>query len=193
MNNYFKTEYEKREELGRLALKELEQEHNIFKNPLLFCPDQYGAYDAYYFKIDNSTQSITKRVWIEIKIRDRIFPNYILEKKKWNRLEQKRKDLGLNKDEVTYLYLNFTPNSTYMWNITDFDKFIIEKMAMNKATSESRTDKIDKDITLLEPKSAYTIDYIYNEHNIMKKYEDEILLKKCKQAIIKKGLESVLF
>jgi len=66
-------------------------------------------------------------------------------------------------------------------------------MAMNKATSESRTDKIDKDITLLEPKSAYTIDYIYNEHNIMKKYEDEILLKKCKQAIIKKGLESVLF
>lgn len=189
----FASDYDEREFIGRQALRDLQRDYpEKFKYELFDNPEQYGAYDAYYFALDHTTQSIKKRIWIEIKIRDKVFPDYILENKKIRGLESERKKLSLNKDEVVFLYLNFTPNGAYLWNITDVDHLESEKREMNKATSTSRTDKTDKDVKMLDPDDAYFFDYRLNKNLILKRFEDQILLKRTKDTIKKVGLEAVL-
>ena len=81
----FTNDFEKREFIGRESLRELQKLYsNLFKYQLHFTTDTYAAYDAFYHIIDTETHSIKKRVLIEIKIRDRQFPEYILETKKLN-------------------------------------------------------------------------------------------------------------
>lgn len=192
--NLFEDKFAEREFYGRQALKELQNDYpEKFRFEIFENNDKYAHYDAYYFVLDHNTQSIKKRVWVEIKIRDRVFPDYFLEVKKWNNLEKERNALGLNKDEVVYLYLNFTPEGVYMWNISDIDKYEKEKRLMNKATSTDRNNKIDKEIVNLKTNDAYKFDYYLNKDLILKRYTDKLLLDITKQQIKKKGLEAVLF
>ena len=63
MRPRFIDEFEKREWLGREALKEVKELYpEYFKFELLFTEGKYDDYDAYYFVIDKDTFNITKRV-----------------------------------------------------------------------------------------------------------------------------------
>lgn len=192
--NLFEDKFAEREFYGRQALKELQKDYpEKFRFEIFENNDKYGHYDAFYYIIDNDTQSIIKRVWIEIKIRDTHFDDYFLETKKWNNLEKKRKELSLLKEEVVYLYLNFTPTGAYLWDISDISNLKKEKRSMNKATSANRNDKINKEINYLKTNNSYRFDYYINKQLILKRYTDELLLDITKKAIQKKGLESILF
>lgn len=165
----FTNDFEKREFLGREALRELKVLYpNLFKYDLHFTTDTYAAYDAFYHIIDSNTHSITKRVLIEIKIRDRQFPEYILETKKLNSLKKIRKDLGFNEKEMSILYINFCPNETIIWNIDKINNDI-KTNEYNKATAFSRKDKISKDVIELKPSEGKQINYILNENKILNK------------------------
>lgn len=165
----FTNDFEKREFLGREALRELKVLYpNLFKYDLHFTTDTYAAYDAFYHIIDSNTHSITKRVLIEIKIRDRQFPEYILETKKLNSLKKIRKDLGFNGKEMSILYINFCPNETIIWNIDKINNDI-KTNEYNKATAVSRKDKISKDVIELKPSEGKQINYILNENKILNK------------------------
>ena len=165
----FTDDFEKREFLGREALKELKVLYpNYFKYDLHFTTDTYAAYDAYYHIIDSNTHSITKRVLIEIKIRDREFPEYILETKKLNSLKKIRKDLGFDEKEMSILYINFCPNETIIWDIDKINNDI-KTNEYNKATAVSRTNKINKDVIMLKPSEGKQINYILNENKILTK------------------------
>lgn len=193
-NLLFEDKFAEREFYGRQALLELQKDYpEKFKFEIHFNEDKYGHYDAYYYIIDHNTQKIKKRVWVEIKIRDTHFDDYFLETKKYNNLEKKRKELFLNKDEVVYLYVNFTPSGTYLWNISDISKFEKEKRSMNKATSTDRKNKTVKEINYLKTNEAKHFDYFINKDLILKKYTDQIILERTKKQIKKIGLEAVLF
>jgi len=180
----FSNDFEKREWLGRQATKQL----SIFKNyQLVFEPDQFSCYDVSFHTYCTYTQQIKMRYFIEIKIRDRIFPEYILEKKKVVSIHKKMSDLGLKKDEYKILYLNFTPDQTLLWDITQLSgEDCTEIMMMNKATSTSRINKIDKLCKMMKPEDAKKYEYVLNEtkiirnetlKNIMPEIEDVIKLE----------------
>lgn len=188
----FTNEFEKREYLGREALKELKKIYpNLFKYDIHFTTDTYASYDAFYHIIDSETHSIKKRVLIEIKIRDREFPEYILETKKLNSLKKIRKDLGFNEDEMSILYINFCPNETIIWNIDKINNDIVTN-EYNKATSISRTNKINKDVIMLKPSEGKQLNYILDEKLILSKTKiNNIVDNKVKE--LKNDLFKTLF
>lgn len=191
----FTDEFEKREWLARQALKELQEIYpEYFKWEIHFTEGKYDDYDAYYFILDIEKQNIKKRVWIELKIRDTEYDTYILEKKKLNQLIKKRDSMFLTKDDVEFIYINFTPTRTIIWNITNIkDEKQLERKVMNKATSISRDDKKNKEIYYLYPSEGKILNYVLNEKNLLRRY-DEYLLDKVKEMIKKKpGLEDILF
>ena len=190
----FSSNFEQKEWLGREALKEIKILYpEIFRNNIEFTPDMC-VYDAFYFIYDENFK-IKKRVFIEIKIRDIEYDNYILEWKKWNDINNLAKnDLMLNDDEYEILYINFTPESTYLWKVKDMNKEDLITKKMNKVTSISRTDKKDKKTWLLEKDSGKRLNYILNEKLLINKTYDNYLSNKVKEVIIKKpGLEDILF
>ena len=148
MQPIFVNDYEKREWLGREALKDLQTLNNdFFKYKLNFTTGQYDDYDAFYFIYDTDNK-FKKYVWIEIKVRDKTFPDYVLEKEKLDRMIKQRERLYLKKEEVVFLYINFCPEGTYCWNITDMDDDKWDRMEMNKSTSNNRIEKENKLINL---------------------------------------------
>jgi hypothetical protein len=189
----FTDDFEKREYLGREALKELQLQHpDKFKYQLSFNSEKYGEYDALFFVIDEN-QQIKKRVWIEIKIRDTEFDEYILETKKLNSLINKRKSLYFTNEEVSFLYINFTPNNTIVWDITNIEPEG-ETLKANKATSTSRTDKVDKSVIYLKPEQGKVFDYQINEKHLLTKYDINYLLPKVKSKIKNNpGIADILF
>ena len=60
----------------------------------------------------------------------------------------------MTKNDLTILYLNFTPEGTFIWDITDFcfekiDPSKWSTITANKSTEVSRTDKTEKSVIKL--------------------------------------------
>lgn len=182
----FVDDFEKREWLGREALKEVQELYpGHFKYEFQFTTGKYDGYDAFYFIIDKDTLKIKKRVLIEIKIRDTSFEEYILEQKKYNKLLKLRESLFFTKEEMSILYINFTPGNTIIWNL-DQIVFKKEKLVANKETSVSRKNKISKTITYLKPSDGKVLEYILNERHLIAKSKIEKVIEVVKKEI--KGL-----
>jgi hypothetical protein len=191
----FTNEYERREWFAREALKDMKRKYpNFLKWELIFTTDKYYEYDVFYFVLDLDSQSIKKRVWIELKIRDTSFDSYILEGKKLKSLIKKRENLMLSKDDVTFLYINFTPDGTIVWKLDDDMLESTEKLVANRRTADSRQDKINKDVIYLDPKDGKFFDYVICERSLSDNWEVEYLLPKVKDKIRTiSGLEDILF
>ena len=119
---------------------------DIFKEEnLTYNGKNYSSYDAY-----NNTYTC------EIKKRNfESYHNYakeglILERKKYQKLLEKA-----NQNNTQALYINlFTDNVIFIWNLTRLTlesyNFNWHNMKMNKATFNSKYDKIEKEICLLK-------------------------------------------
>ncbi len=75
--------------------------------------------------------------------------------------------------EITDLiYICSTPKATYLFNLSEMEKsgkLPVVKMDMNKATSESRSNKIEKSAIMLNIESAYMVlYYTFNEQEYLK-------------------------
>jgi hypothetical protein len=119
---------------------------DIFKEEnLIYNGKNYSSYDAY-----NNTYTC------EIKKRNfESYHNYakeglILERKKYQKLLEKAKQ---NNTQALYVNL-FTDNVIFIWNLTRLTlesyNFNWHNMKMNKATFNSKYDKIEKEICLLK-------------------------------------------
>jgi hypothetical protein len=120
----------------------------------------------------------------------KVFPNYILEKKKVTNINKKIKELGLQEGEYTIFYLNFTPAGSYLWNITDLKPEDCDSsMYMNKATSSSRSDKVKKYYKEMFPEESKQFEYIYQPEIILKKeYVKRYVMPLVEKKIVNKGL-----
>jgi hypothetical protein len=180
----FIDDFEKREWLGRQALKEIKVLYpNYFKYELHFTTGKYDKYDFYYLIIDEQFR-IVKRVLGEIKIRDRYFDEYILEEKKYNSLMKVRKEMGMNKDEMSLLYINLCVDGTYVY---DLDKLELkwDTLMANKATCDSRTNKVKKSVLYLTKSSGKFIPYVINEKKLLAESIIEEKIEKVKKEISK--------
>ncbi len=180
----FIDEFEKREWLGRQALLEIQKLYpNYFKYQINFTTGKYDKYDCYYIVLDEELR-IKKRIVIELKIRDRYFDEYILEQKKYNSLIKMRNELGLSKDEMSILYINLCVDGTYVY---DLDKLDLkwDTLVANKATCDSRTNKVKKSVLYLTKSSGKFIPYIINEKKLLLNNMVETKLNEVKKDISK--------
>lgn len=192
---------EEREDQGFFYFENLCRLYNLFQDKdeyeikscrfIEFCP-----YDAIVLKFDKETGSVIKRMYFEFKIRDRKFPDnkYILEQKKFNRLKKHKKaQFG---DDTAYYYVNFLPDKTYMTCLDE--KFVnqdltLETKLMNKRTFESRTDKVEKKIFMIDLENdKHTRSYDYKGCPISYRANKKRMVKERNSKIERRDL-SVLF
>ena len=180
VNNYEKSSFSE-----RAAFKNFIKLYNGFKNwEILLTPyDGYDCYDVLLYKIKDGI--ITNRMFIEIKIRDCIYDTYFLETKKLNSIKKLcESELYFTDDEYKILYLNFTPQGTFIWDCSVIEKenIKVSKQMMNKATMSSRTKKVNKSKYDLPISLAKRWDYIWDEKQLIPHY-DEYFNNRVKQTI----------
>ena len=194
----FTSDFEKYELLGRWRLLELQSLYkNIFKEELKMTPFQYESYDSYYIKFNHETMKQEKIYFIEIKCRTKDYDSegFTLETSKYKKLETARENLYLTKEEVNYLYINFTPTKTLIWNITnvkDYNLPIVYK-DMNKTTVISKTDKKPKPQWLLPTSSAKILPFVMKENDVIQKYHfNSWVIPKVEQKIKQIGFDFLI-
>jgi hypothetical protein len=141
--NYFNKEKIGREQLLRLISN---QNKNVTVN---FTDDKYAVYDAYWSYTDHHGNEVY--IIAEIKVRDKVYSDYIIEKSKLERLqgEALRLEKKDGKKRLVY-YVNFCNNIAYFFNVTEKRTwFKSGNLVMNRNTVKSTTEKILKEIYYL--------------------------------------------
>lgn len=119
-----------------------------------------SPYDVIITKKDDNGKDIGRLI-IEIKIRDKEYSSWVYEGKKHNSLTKIK---NIDPDYNKIIYINFTPTGTIVWDIDKIiDKYKLERMEMNRVTSHSRSDKVDKRIYLLKEEDGKKWNYIWDE------------------------------
>lgn len=121
---------------------------------------QYGEPENEKLAYDCFITYKGKKYIIELKDRDpkcEHYEDYILEKDKYERVMAWKERLGA----AGAYYCNWFGDKAYLFNLED--KRITEhpsKQFMNAITAKSRTEKISKDIYLIDKKIAQTYDLV---------------------------------
>lgn len=125
----------------------------------------YDSYDMIYQNLDDGS---IKSTWlIECKIREKHYPKLMLECKKLRKI----KEMIMN-DNTSIMYINFTPEGTFCWNITKMEKDLPEEMSITYIQCPKETmgdtSEVNKAVILLDTKFAKKIDFIYNEQEYLR-------------------------
>jgi len=184
----FTNDFEKKAFIERAAFKSLLSLYNVFPGyEIMYTPvEGKQCYDVMLYKLNDGI--MCDRVFIEIKVRDVVYSDYFLETKKINSIKKMCDDLFLTEDEYKILYMNFTPQGTYIWNCNIIKDIKITKQLMNKATSNNTTDKVLKSKYDLPTDKARKYNYTWDEQQLKKHYPT-YLNKKVEDKIKKVGLE----
>ena len=119
----------------------------------------------------------------EVKVRNKHFPDLILEQRKYNSLNKLRKKELEYFKKVNLFYICFTPKSTYLF---DLDKVNLnwEVGYMNASFVIDKTNKVAKDVTYLAINEASDMNYIYVEkEKITQQVKDKMLEQKAYKCI----------
>lgn len=179
----FNNDFEKSAYMERLAFDNFRTLYNLFNDDNVIKTDYTGndVYDVLVTKHNDGL--IYKRYIIELKIRDKAYENYVFETHKYRDLQKIKK---IDSDNNEIIYINFTPDGTYVWSIDKIiHKYNPVKMEMNKATMNSRSDKEEKSIYLLLPSDAKKYEYRWD----LGQFNDKIEQEKQKQLKIKLKLK----
>ena len=178
----FTNRFEKSSFIERCAFKNFIKLYDGFKGyHIEYTPfDGFDQYDVLLSKIEDGI--ITKRIFIEIKVRDKHYEEYFLETKKLNALRKTMKENYI--ENYTFLYLNFTPTGTYIWNTSITDDLKVSKCVMNKATMNSRSEKVNKSKYDLPISMAKHWHYTWDEGQL-RPYYDEYFSSKVSSTIMK--------
>jgi hypothetical protein len=148
---YFANKFEEASFKERLFFDKLIEEHK------LFTPDKWTYYKTSYLGKDHydyfALNKITgQKFYIEIKLRDCRWNQYVYETKKHKSLMQLKNQ---DPDNTTILYVNSTPDGTYFWKIDDIiSKYKTSIVMMNKNTMDGKYEKVKKRVYLLDPNDA---------------------------------------
>jgi len=160
----------------RFAFTQLCKKYNMFTEDqgyaIYLTPDEgYDKYDALIQHYNEDTYICDKRYITEFKIRQVAGSTleecrelgWILEQKKFNSLMSVS---NLDPDKNQVLYISFVNDKTLIWNLTLLENKNMlhwEKKEMNKATMESRDNKIYKKVCLLKEDWAKVYKYVYDD------------------------------
>lgn len=157
----YNTDYKKLnsyEEQARIFIKNFivpKIEKTLKEGDLLkFIPTETNCVIDGIIKIWNPETNYKKVFIIEIKVRERIFSNYMLEKDKYNSICKYVEDYSKFTANVIPLYINITPTGTLFYNTDKLENIIWQVDRFNKTTCSYKQEKIDKIVTYLEINQA---------------------------------------
>lgn len=187
---YFKDSVHRYAFIERCAWKEFRSSFTIFDNfhQVITPYDDKDSYDVFLYKIDDKGR-MYDRIFIEIKVRNKIYNDWFFETKKYNSiLKLCREELYLKDEEYKILYVNFTEIGTLIWN-TDIiyeDDMKVSTQMMNKATFKSRSDKTPKSKYDMPLSRAKKLNYFWDESHLEKHYK-EYFYNEVEKEVKKKG------
>jgi hypothetical protein len=153
-------------------------------------PFKYDDYDCVILKY-NKGWSIQQRYIVKMKIRETKYPDYLFELKKYNKL--KFFLYGDRQSEI--LYINTTPEGTFVWNISKMEKENkLGKIYGLDAPKQSMAEKreyINKKGFLLKPEDAlFKCNWKWDEGEYIQMLREQEMIRRKTNKIMKKGLES---
>lgn len=145
----------------------------------------YNKENIIYTPLDNDYYDIgitTTHSSIELKERTQTYQDFIIEEKKLQNL--------LFQWKPFYVCYTLNSNKVYVYDLRniDLDSIPIEKLRCNKNTTESITDKEDKDVRYLNIKLAkvYTVNNINQFIDIKHQYINRLTEETINKKILKK-------
>ena len=133
----------------------------------------YEVYDGVIFRFEKGTSKLIDRMIVEVKVRDKFYPELILEKIKFDDLKKIRRQMDTKTKKECYedvktrlIYINITPQGSFFF---DLDKLEKEFKWVNEMHWVSTTDKskgkVSKILTKInttkgKPYNIKTGDYI---------------------------------
>lgn len=107
--------------------------------------DGFDVYDGVILRFKKGTSELVDRMIIEIKIRDKFYPELIFEKIKYDDLKKARRSMDLKTKKECYIdvktriiYINVTPEGSFFF---DIDKLSKDFEWVNELHWVSTTDK----------------------------------------------------
>ncbi|OJW82083.1 MAG: hypothetical protein BGO69_15915 [Bacteroidetes bacterium 46-16] len=139
--------------------------------------ESQDVYDAYVMLFDKETHSMRKSYVIEMKIRNTHYDDLMLEKIKYKDLKAVSVGTG-----ASILYINTTPQGTYIFNLSELDyleNVDWNERKYNKKTLDKSYGKVNKLETKLDIKLAKTYPLKQSDLELLKANKEvKSLLKK---------------
>lgn len=155
---------------------------NIFKDTMIkknydFSYEYITAYDGFdhydamqcFVKYEND-KSEYLRFLIEVKVRSEVYDEMFLEFNKWK--EMNKIKLLIN-GKFKLLYVNYTPEGTFIFDITEIEKYQLVTRTM-KQYSSKESKSINKKVFLLPKEMAKIIPFVYNPDEFKPNYNEEL-------------------
>ena len=133
----------------------------------------YEVYDGVILRFEKGTSKLIDRMIVEVKVRDKFYPELILEKIKLDDLKKVRRQMDNKTKKECYtdvktrlIYINITPQGSFFFDLDKLNKTFnwVEEMHWVSTTDKSK-GKILKSLTKIDSTKgkAYNIktgDYI---------------------------------
>ena len=126
----------------------------------------YEVYDGVILRFEKGTSKLIDRMIVEVKVRDKFYPELILEKIKFDDLKKVRKSMDLKTKKeclidvkTRIIYVNVTPEGSYFF---DIDKLEEEFEWVNEMHWASTTDKSKGKINKILTKINYIKGKLFN-------------------------------
>lgn len=122
--------------------------------------DGFDVYDGVILRFEKGTSTLVDRMIIEIKVRDKFYPELIFEKIKYDDLKKVRRSMDLKTKKECFIdvktriiYVNVTPEGSFFF---DIDKLSKDFEWVNEMHWVSTTDKSKGKINKILTKIDYT-------------------------------------
>jgi len=122
--------------------------------------DGFDVYDGVILRFEKGTSTLVDRMIIEIKVRDKFYPELIFEKIKYDDLKKVRRSMDLKTKKECFIdvktriiYVNVTPEGSFFF---DIDKLSKDFEWVNEMHWASTTDKSKGKINKILTKIDYT-------------------------------------
>lgn len=169
--------------LERIYLKKIYHQFPREFDWKLQMTDEYGydIYDGEILKFKKNSGQLISRIFVEIKVRDRFYPELMLERKKYNdllSLVRKRDEKTLNdsgyKIESKIGYVSVTPEGTFWFNLSNIKEFNWESKLCPVSTTDRSLGKTMKEVVMLDTQKARKFEFktgeiLNNDHLVIEK------------------------
>jgi hypothetical protein len=161
------------EDIGRAALLDMFQKKGVDLD-IKFTTNDWDSYDASWIYTNSCGQ--VRTAIVEIKIRYATYRDYILQPSKRQGMEDHAiRDGHHDMSTTSFFYINFCPEGSYLWDITNVDAGRAKKTMCNKDNGGGRGGKILRSTStiMLKPSEGADLNYVMNKQDMLDKMRQQ--------------------